>query len=432
MSAIVVRKPKSFLESLLESTGLGISQGMQRFYKERERKRGVTQSLIEGVLSGEISPEILATDLGQSFQRELGVSEEPSLKEITKTGLEKYGYPERTVSVSGDVEGTAVTMPGVVPKEIPYEMYRKGREVTKEAQAQKKMRKELYEYEEKEKIKRRVERSFRLPLSDKVKVAMDTLRHAKKNNVPIEDLTIRDSETGINLNFLTYLEDLQKQKTGQIAKTKGGISYLKEELKYHNLLMSSVKFLHGLKSDEGVTEDMSALGKELLRGIGIGGRALSPEEVKTYVRRFLPIINQKLETQHKILRKQRFVAKDPNIALPFFKQFTLPEALNPERFAGEFENIKAYTDLIGKSDQEALKDVEIAETKLRETLRLNETRETIISPEPPNLPTGSEVRKSIDSLAQELIESGTLAPGTDRPFTLPEAREMARKFLKIK
>lgn len=425
---IVVRKPKTFLESLLESAGVGISEGMQRFYKERERKRGVTQSLIEGVLSGEISPELLATDLGQSYQRELGIDKEPALKQATQIGLEEASYPESKKELPG---GGVVTMPGVTPTEIPYESYRRKQEEAEEAQAQTKMRRELFVYEEKEKAKRRVERAFRMPLSKRLEVAMGVLESGKRNNWPIEDMAIRDPETGINVNFLTHLGRLQKQKTDQIAKTKGGIAYLKEELKYHNLLMNSVKFLHGLKSDEGVTEDMSDLGRELLRGIGISGRALSPEEVKVYTRRFLPIINQKIETQHKILRKQRFIAKDPNITLPFMKQFGLPEALNPERFAGEFENIKAYTDLIGKSDQEALRDTVTKEARLREALNVADMRKITILPGLADPLPESKVRERINSLAQEIIE-GWVNPETMQPYTLKEARELAKTFLKKK
>lgn len=387
MYPIVVRKPKTFLESLLESTGIGISQAMQRYYEGRKEKRRATQSVIQAVLGGEVSPELLSTDLGQTFLRELGIDKEPALREATQIGLEEAGYPESTHTMPG---GARVTMPGVTPTEIPYESYRRKQEEAKEVQAQKKMHRELFVYEEKEKAKRRVERSFRMPLGKRLEVAMGVLENGKRNNWPIEEMAIRDPESGINVNFLTHLKGLQKQKTGEVAKTKSGITYLKEELKYHNLLMSSVKFLHGLKSDEGVTEDMSDLGKELLRGIGISGRALSPEEARAYTRRFLPIINQKLETQHKILRKQRFLAKDPNITLPFMKQFKLPEALDPERYAGEFENIKAYTDLIGRSDQEAIREVEVKEAKLRKALNMADTRLTVNLPSPPT-------EESIDS-----------------------------------
>jgi len=408
--AIVVKRPPTFLESLLSSAGIGISAGMQRYYDEKKRRRGVTQSILQSVLEGEISPEILTTDLGRSFTEQVGIGREPAIQRLQQEGLEKFRPPAEKKELSPD--GAVVDVPQTMPLEwiekgVPYAEYRRAQEEAEEVQAQTKMRRELFVYEEKEKAKRRVERSFRMPLSRRLEVAMGVLETGKRNNWPIEDMAIRDPETGININFLTHLKGLQKQKTEQVAKTKGGIAYLKEELKYHNLLMSSVKFLHGLKSDEGVTEDMSDLGKELLRGIGISGRALSPEEVKVYIRRFLPIINKKLEVQHRILRKQRSLAKDPNIKLPFMKQFKLPEALNPERFAGEFESIKMYTDLIGKSDQEALRDVEIKEAKFREALNPKDTRETINPPSPPTEETidASEVTEEERASGRVIINS---------------------------
>ncbi len=429
--ATVIRRPPSFLEAFLYSTGVGMEKGADRYYKERDRKRDVSQSIIDRVLSGDISPELLATDLGQSFQRSLGIDNEPTMKKATQTGLEEAGYPERTVELPGGTStrkmpGAAVTMPGVTPPEIPFTEYRKGHEQAKEAQAQKKMNRELFVYEEKEKAKRRVERSFRLPLGKRIETAMGVLESGKRNHWPIETMAIRDPETGININFLTHLKGLQKQKTEQVAKTKGGIAYLKEELKYNNLLMSSVRFLHGLKSDEGVTEEMSDLAKELSKGLsGIWGRSLSPEEVKVQVRRFLPIINQKLETQHRILRKQKRLAGDPNITLPFMKQFKLLEALNPERFAGEFENIKAYTDLIGKSDREALRDVVTKEAKLKESLFLNQMRDVVVLPEPKEAPTDDEIEK----MAKELVVSNRKNAVTGERMTLEEAKELVKKYL---
>ena len=54
---IVIPKPPSFLEAFLYSTGIGMEKGADRYYKERDRKRGITQNILGSVLEDKISPE---------------------------------------------------------------------------------------------------------------------------------------------------------------------------------------------------------------------------------------------------------------------------------------------------------------------------------------------------------------------------------------
>ena len=158
---------------------------------------------------------------------------------------------------------------------------------------------------------------------------------------------------------------------------------------------------------------------------------VDPQQIRIMARRRLPILNAKILAQHRILRKQKYLAKDSDIKLPFLKEFKLDEILNPERYAGEFESIKAYTDLVKKSDQEALRDVATKEAKLREALNPVDTRHVVIPPEFPRLPSDNEFRERINNEAQKLIDSGVLNPATNQPYTLEEAKELAQRFLKI-
>ncbi len=364
---IVTRKAPSFLEAFLYSTGIGMEKGADRYYKDRNRKRGVTQSILGSVLEGDVSPELLATDLGRSIMEQMGIGSEPAIREIQKTGEETWKSEQPEIGP---------------PAPLTMQHLRSRDEQIKEAKAQKKMQRELFEYEMKERIKRRVERAFRMPLDKRLETAMGEYEKAIKAGVSIEDVKITDPATGITIDLLTHVEQLKKTKTDETAQTKAGITYLKEELKFHGLLMDSAKFLHGLESDEGVTAEMSQLAKDLLQGFG--KKSLSAEEAKRYSRRLIPIINQKIEAQHRILRKQKRLAKESDITLPFMKQFKVDEVLNPGKYVGEFEAIKALSDLAKKSDQEAIREVELKEAKLRKALNPKDTRLTINPPSPPD------------------------------------------------
>lgn len=381
--ARIIPKPPTFLESLLYGMGVGVERGVDRYYKERDRKRGTTQNVLTGVLSGEISPELLATDLGRSVMEQMGIGGESAIEEIQSTGEETWKAEQPEIGP---------------PAPLTMQHLRSRDEQVKEVKAQEKMKRELFEYEAKEIIKRRVERAFRMPLDKRVEIAMGEYEKAIKTGVSVEDVKITDPTTGITIDLLTHVEQLKKTKVDETAKTKAGITYLKEELKYHGLLMDSAKFLHGLESDEGVTAEMSQLAKDLLAGFG--KTALSAEETKRYSRRLIPIINQKIEAQHKILHKQKRLTKDPSITLPFMKQFKLDEVLNPEKYAGEFEVIKAFSDLAKKSNQEAIRSVELKEVKLKKALTAVDTRHTI---NPPSPPTEETVDPSEVSETEEYI-----------------------------
>ena len=423
--AIVIQQQPSFLESLLFGLGTGVEKGVHQFYKERDRKRGMTSQVLSKVLSGEISPELLATDLGQSFQRELGIDKEPALKQATQMGLEEAGYEESAYTMPG---GARVTMPGVTPPEIPFELHRKKEEERKEVEAQTEQQRKLRFYTMQKRIDKIVEREFRKSLGERWEGAWSEYGRAIKMGVPVKGLVVRDPETGATMTMDTHVAQLGRQKAEKIAKTKSGITYLKEELRYNTLLMDAEKFVSKLSTAETMEPD--EFESDFMKTeIGFWQqKELTPEQVRTRARRRLPIINAKILSQHKILRKQRFLAKDSDIILPFLKEFKLDEILNPERYAGEFDSIKAYTDLIKKSNQQALRDVATKEAKLRETLSMPETRHVVTFPELPKEPT----EEAINAFAARIIDERWTDGDTSQPYTREKAREVAERLLKKK
>lgn len=427
--AIVLQKPPTFLENLLSGLGVGVSRGLNRYFKERDRKRSVTSQVLDRVLSGDVSEDLLATDLGQAFQSKLGIDKEPSMEKMTQMGLEKYSYPERTEYLPG---GTAVTMPGVTPPEIPFEVYRGRLEGVKERKAQTEQERKLDFYMAQKRIDKIVDRDFRKSLGERWEGAWREYERAMKLGVPVKGLVVRDPDTGTTMTLDTHMERLGKQKADEIVKTKAGITYEKEEIKYCSLLLDAEKFVSKLSTAE--TMDPDEFESDFMKAeIGLWQRQeLTPQQIRIQARRRLPIINQRIEAQYKILHKQKRLARNPNIVLPFLKQFKLDEILNPERYAGEFEAIKAYTDLIRKSDKEALREVAIKEEKLRESLSESDLRSVIVAPAPSKLPGEVGIEERIEDIAKQIMSERWTDPKTYQPYTLEQAREFARLYLEKK
>lgn len=431
MYPIVVKKQPTFLESLLSAAGIGISQSMQRYYKERDRKRGVTQSILQSVLEGDVSPELLTTDLARSFTEQMGISREPAIRSLQQEGLEKFRPPAKKKELSPD--GAVVDVPQAMPSEwiekgVPYTEYRRGQEIAKEKEAQVEQARKLRYYTAQKRIDKVVEREFRMPLGERWEAAWSEYERAMKMGVPISGLVVRDPETGATITMDTHMAQLGREKSEKIARTKSGITYLKEELKYNSLLMDAEKFVSKLATAETMEPD--EFESDFIKSeIGLWQqKELTPQQIRIMARRRLPILNQKIEAQHRILRKQRFLAKDPDITLPFLKEFKLNEILNPERYAGEFETIKAYTDLIKKSDREAIRNTEVKEAKLREALNRADMRDVVIPPESPREPMG----EAINAFATRIIDERWIDGDTNQLYTKEKAREVAERLLKKK
>ena len=224
--------------------------------------------------------------------------------------------------------GAAVTMPGVIPQEIPYESYRRRQEEAKEIEVLTEQQRKLRFYTAQKRIDKTVEREFRMPLGKRWEGAWSEYERAIKMGVSVSGLVVRDPDSGVTMTMDTHMAQLGRQKAEKIAKTKSGITYLKEELRYNTFLMDAEKFVSKLATAETMEPDEfeSDFMKAEIRLWQ--GKELTPEQIRTQARRRLPIINSKILAQHRILRKQRFLAKDSDITLPFLKEFKLDEILN--------------------------------------------------------------------------------------------------------
>jgi len=143
--AIVTRKPPSFLEAFLSSMGVGITQGVQRYFQEKERKRSMTQNVMEMVLSGQMPPEIAGTDIFQKYTETGGISEEPEIKDLKYSALEKHRPPAETKELPG---GAMVTVPREISPELlkaglPFEAYLERKKVQQEQEEELAWRKAL-------------------------------------------------------------------------------------------------------------------------------------------------------------------------------------------------------------------------------------------------------------------------------------------------
>jgi len=399
--ATIVRKPPNFLEAFLYSAGIGVEQGIDRYYKERDRKRGITNQVLESVLQEKVSPELLATDLGRSIMDQIGIGGESAIQEIQQTGEEKWKAEQPEIGP---------------PAPLTMQHLRSRDEQVKEVKAQEKMKRELFEYETKEIIKRRVERAFRMPLGKRLELAMGEYEKALKSGLPIADVKITDPTTGISIDLETHVEQLEKQTTTKASNTKAGIAYLKAWKEYVSLQQVATKAIHNLAIGKDVRTGLTGTRLQILNDFL--PKKLTEKDVKLQLRNLLPLFNEKLKIQHRILKKQKVLARDEDLALPLLKAYGLFDIQNPDILAGEIQRLATLGNtLIG-----VLKP----EEKPREVLTAVDTRETInpppVKPEPTN--------ERISEEAQKLVNSGALDPETGQPYTEEKAKEIALKFLK--
>lgn len=380
--ARIVQKPPSFLEAFLYSAGIGVERGVDRYYKERDRKRGITNQILNKVLSGDVSPELLATPLGRSATEQMGIGREPAIQEMQKTGEERWREDQPEIGP---------------PAPLTMQHLRSREEQRKEAREQTKIQAELYVYEEKEKIKRRVEGASRMPLSKRLEIATGEYEKALKGEIPIADVKITDPTTGITMNLETHIEQLEKQQVGQASKTKAGIAYLKAWKEYVSIQQVTTKAIHNLAVGKDVRDDLTGLRLQILNDFL--PKKLTGKDAKLQLRNLLPLFNKKLKIQHMILKKQKTLARDEDLALPSLKAYSLFDVKNPDVLAGEIKRLATLGNtLIGSL--EPVKEP-------REALNPKDARHAVNPPPPPTDETvdPSEVTEEERASGRVIINS---------------------------
>lgn len=406
--AIVLQKPPSPLEYLFSGLGMGITQGTEQILREREERKERAGRILEGFLSGKFPVGMAGTDVFQKYAEQGNLLNEPGIQELIWSGREEFRPKPQTKLLPG---GQAVTIPQPVPENVPYEQARR---VYAEAESAQK----LSEFKAKEIIKRQVEESFRKSLPERLETALKINEWATSKNVPIGDIDVRDPHTGITVDFVTHVEQQKKQQLDELAKNKAGITYLKAEKEYYSMIMSADRMLKNVREGRDLTTGMSE--KLMAHIYGIEVKEISKLNPQAQARRYIPLLNKRLNNQHNILRKQKKIAQDKNFVLPFRKQFTMDEFLNPDKYTGEFELIQKFDDFISGK----IKSKEW-EYKPTEPVKESDLRKAIVSQKP----SAEEANERIDHQKSQIMQ--WIDSETNQLYTEEKALELAKEYLGI-
>ncbi|GAH38193.1 unnamed protein product, partial [marine sediment metagenome] len=204
------------------------------------------------------------------------------------------------------------------------------------------------------------------------------------------------------------------------------VAYLKEEKSYYDLQLNAAKLFHNMVTGKDLTAGiMEQFYSQVARDVIT---QFQPLDMKTQARRLMPLINAKLTAQHKILEKKKRIAKDENISVPFLKQFKLSEVLDPEKYAAEFEIIKKYNELMIKPIDEAIRDSETTEEKLREKLTDVDVRDKVIAPRRKKEEEEAEEADTIDASQVRWDMQTATIPETGEKFALIDGKWKKIKY----
>lgn len=421
--AIVIQKPPSVLHHLLGGLGMGITQGVEKQMKKAEERRAKASNVLESVLSGDLDPTLLATEEGQGWLRKKGIYEDPDIQNTIFQGQVKAGLlgesgmgppaPYTLTEAHKSIEDTAARL-------------------ARRSEVQK-IEDSLFVFEQKEHIKKEVNRPR--PLNERLDKAVKAYNRLLKMGIPVEDVQVTDPDSGIKIDLLTHIENLTTKQVENIAKGKSGIKYLNELSKFYDLQINTAKYFHNLvlgktEPESDLTGEFRTLLDEMMESLG--RKKLSTQDIRTQVRRLIPLFNQKIKIQHQILVKQKKITGDPAIKLPFLKQFNMKEAMDETgKYSTEFEFIGKYKNSIDNVTQSVLdqeKREAIEGTNLQ-PVKESQARGLVISPPDQPQPTAEE----IEVKAKEILAAaaGLVGPGGET-MTIELARRLAREALGVK
>jgi len=288
---IVTRKPPSFLEAFLSNAGVGITQGIERYFREKERKRGMTQNVMEMVLSGQMPPEVAGTDIFQKYTEAGGISDKPEIKALKYSALETYRPPAEKKELPG---GAVVNVPREISQELmkaglPFESYLEKKKTELEQDEDKAWMKGLLRDLKKYKIKD----EFKNDLARK-NMKTNLIRaqvEAKKNGYEIENISNIDYTKGtFKVDYLLPAERKEKKKKSASDAEK----IYKADFKAYNanaktgrlrrtkLMTDLAKIKAGVTSDDPVYQAMlESLGAKY----GMGVKSGDPDTIFSIVYR---------------------------------------------------------------------------------------------------------------------------------------------------
>lgn len=381
----VVRKPLTFLESLLNATGIGIEKSVDQYFKERDRKRGVTSQLIEAVLSRDISPGLLSTDLGRSFTEQMGISREPVIKRLQQEGIEEFRPPAVTKRLRGGVIG-AVPQPlpsEWVEKGVPYAEYRRKQEEAKEIQEQAEQQKKASEYIWRKNVDRFYKRIDRLSPEEALKGVSEFMKRAERiPGLDLKTLTYTDPELGISSSFLTDYQERKDREVKRIKGIEGGDEALKLIETYSKAQTSANKMLTGISTGESLMEMLTReifLGEDADKSLKRIAQRVAKAKPEIQVKALLEFVNKDLHSKHVRMRRMAKEVGMPDYEVPDWEPMTMPRIFKPEEYLRRRQaarHPKLYSSLTEGLDLEKPKK----EPKPVEAPSRSETGSVFISP----------------------------------------------------
>ena len=421
--AIIIQKPPSVLHQFLGGLGFGITQGVEKQTRQAEERRAKAANVLESIIAGDLDSRLLATEEGKGWLRKKGIWDDPDVQQAVFEGQLKAGLlgeggmgPPAPFKLSAARE--------TIQEEADRIVRRNKRQEIEDS---------LFVFEEKERIKKELDKPR--PLHERLRKAIEGYNYAIKNNIPVEDIVVTDPDSGIKIDLFTHIENLQNKQIESTAKSKEGIKYLNELKSYYDLQINTAKFFHNLvmgktEPDSELTGEFRTMLNEIMESLG--RKQLSTQDIKTQVQRLLPLLNKKLKIQHQILFKQKKIADDPTIRLPFLKQFNIKEVLEETaRFGAEFEVIERYSNSIGNITQgiDRQKDIEAGEETPAQPVKESQARNIVVVPPEKPKPTPQQ----IEAKAQEILAAaaGLVGPNGET-MTIEIARRLAREALGVK
>lgn len=383
-------KPPTFLEAFLSSTGIAITQGMERQFREKERKRGMTQNVMEMILSGRMPPEVAGTDIFQKYTEAGGISEKPEIKALKYGALETYRPPAETKELPG---GGAVTVPREISPELmkaglPFKAYLEQKKIELERDEEtawrKALEKKLKEYKIIDKFKGDLARENMKNNLIRAEV------EAKKAGYEIEDISNIDYAKGtFKVDYLLPAE--RKEKKEKSASDADKI-YKADKKAYDNNAKTArlrrTKLMMDLaKVKSGITSGSPAI-QAILDSYKI--KSGDPDTIFSILYREANKEIDEYNRREKEDAKKLKLKPDQRVRL---------KRISPK-----------------------LEDVEPTEA-----LNTVDTRHVVNPPLGDEEPTDEE----INAMAQKIIQSW-INPETNQPYTLEEAREHAKNVLKGK
>jgi len=394
-SPIVLQKPPSPLHMLLSGLGYGITGAMQRYMSQKQKSRDISQDVIKSVLQGDLPSEVMATDVFKTYASMANIDKRPEIKALTDQAMEEFRPPPVTKELAPPfkpVPGAPMGLPGgvvtvpqaiqpeYVEKGVPWEAYQKKMLEKEDVKAQRKLEGELTEFQAKEIFKDRIKRSSHLPLNKRIDIAEDGYKQAIEKGWSVDDFTITDPESGVKINIETYTENLNKQQIEKAKRTTEGIAYLNAWKEYNNIQIATRKAIHNFTMGKDVREGIKGDQLEILNRLL--PKKLSEKDIKVQLRNLLPLWSEKLEIQHRILRKRAKLVKEEDLAIPPLKSYGIFDIKNPDIIAGEIERIGTLNNIIIGSlkeevdeEQKKLTDVDVRDKVIVPRRRIEEEEE---------------------------------------------------------